>query len=86
MTLREEFENGSDCECLAVSNGVITGSYSNDYVHWLESKLQNTSYNSDYMTALNEILHNRLDCLEMLNIDKLIRLLNYDIQRLNQRS
>ena len=52
----------------------------------LETKLQNTSSNSGYMAALNEILHNRLDCLEMVNVDKLIGLINEDIQRLNQRS
>lgn len=58
-----------------------------DTIRRLETKLQNTSSNSEYMEAVNEILHNRLDYLEGVeNTNNIVQWIIEDIQCLNQSS
>ena len=63
MILRQQFEK--ECEgWKAIANKSVIANYTNEYVHWLEYKveqLQNTSSNSDYAKCKIEAEIKRLE-------------------------
>ncbi len=89
MTLRDHFEKETREELPLLKNYEYdhegyysdTASYFTEYSKWLETKLQNTSSNSDYAAAVKNLINSEVDCVQTkngayVNLDGVIDCLN----------